>query len=304
MNLLEKLYEEKELLNLKDNLTIAKFLYIRTGELFRYDETFYTYRTGGKKQRKIFYKEINIQNVQEFRFVCASWAKMFVDLLTAFNISAKYIEMDDYWHAYVKIFIERKVYIADITTGFEDIVNIKFGMQICNFYNATIFNRILREINFTNCCVEQKAMIKIDKILNYYKGIYTNEVLYMIKKEIYADFYENDLELMEKVFEVVTLIINIERPNIDFFSGSQFINKMLEIFLDKLEKYVKYSTVYNKQRNEIMEVIVNTYQGLQFFLYEKNKDGCYNLRKISRKKIEKRTDNYKWQHKKVLRLVK
>ena len=304
MNLLKKLYEEKELLNLTDELTIARFLYIRTGEIFKYNKTFFTYRSGGKKQRKILNEKINIYDVQSFRFVCASWAKMFEALLKAFGISAEYVELDNFWHAYVLIYIGKKVYISDITTCFEDIVNIKFGLQLCNFYETSIFKRLLRNLNLYFLCGEQKAMLEIDKKLKYYKGIYTDEVLDMIKKEIYSVSYENDSKLIERVFEVVTLIINIERPNIDFFTGSKFLNKMLVFFLDDLKIYRKHSTVYNKQRNKFMEVIVSTYCDLEIFLYEKDKKGYFKFGKVSREEIKDRTDNYKWQHEKVLRLIR
>lgn len=304
MNLLEKLQAEVESLHLTDKLSIAKFLYVRTGELFNYNETFYTYRTGGKKQVDFFYEVIDICHVKKFQFVCASWARMFVALLKSFAISAKYIEESGYWHAYVKVYINKKVYIADITTGFEDIVNIKFGLQTRNFYHDTFFNRLIRKLNLYECDKGQKEMLEIDKSIHYYKGIYTDEVLAMIKKEIYAVCYENDLKLIEKVFAVLMLIMNIERPNIGFFSGVEFINKMLEYFLDDLETYIKYSDVYDRKRNKFFEVIVIDYYDLQVFLYEKNKNSYFKLKKVSRKKLMDITENYKWEHKKVLKLLR
>lgn len=57
MNLYKKLQQEINLLHITDKLTIARFLYIRTGEIFEYDETFFTYHDGGKNQKKFFMKK-------------------------------------------------------------------------------------------------------------------------------------------------------------------------------------------------------------------------------------------------------
>ncbi len=300
MDLLKKLQNEVKLLQLKDKLVIARFLYIRTGEIFEYDEAFFTYHNMSKNQKKIFYDEIDIHKVKKFRAVCASWARMFVKLLSAFDISGIYVEDDYYWHAYVKFYIDKKVYVADMTGNFEDIVNIKFGLQTLNFYHPTaFFSDILKNLN------KKLDLLEIDKVINYYKGIYTDEVLTMIKKEIYAIFYTNDLQLIEKVFEVIMLIINIERPNINFFSGSIYIIRLLEFFLGNLKDYVVHSDVYDKERLEFKEVIVNTYgEDMQFFLYEKNEDGYFKLQKVSKMKIRKIAECYKCEHKKVLKLAK
>lgn len=306
MNLLKKMQKEVELLNLTDKLTIARFLYIRTGELFDYDETFFTYCTGGKKQKKIFYNEIDINDVQYFRWVCASWARMYVKLLNAFNISGEYIEDSTILHAYVKFYIENKTYIADITYHFQDNVNIKFGLQTSYFYRNTFFNLLLKRL-YSHKAIEKRVsdFLEMDKIIKYYKGIYTDEVLAMIKKEIYATHYKDKSQLIERVFETVMLIINIERPDVNFFSGSMFISRMLEYFLGKLNAYIRYSDVYDKKRLEFMEVIANTYEDeAQFFLYEKNEDGYFKLREVSKKQIIKLKDNYKCEHKEVLRLAK
>lgn len=305
MNLYNELQQEIELLHLTDKLTIARFLYIRTGEIFEYNEAFYTYHDGRKKQKKIFYEEIDIYEVKEFRAVCASWAHLFVKLLNAFNITAEYVDDAVYWHGYVKFYINNKVYIADITRNFQDIVNIKFGLKTSHFYRNDFLIRLVKKLHLSFFENLEFDFLEMDKTINYYKGIYTDEVFIMIKKEIYSFPYTDNLQLIERVLEIVMLIINIERPNIPFFSGSSFINRMLKYFLGDLEDYIRHSNVYDKERTEFMEVIANTYgDNIQFYLYEKNEEGYFKLRKVSKKKIRQIADSYKCEHKKVLKLAK
>ena len=112
MNLLKKFQKEINELHLSNKLAIARFLYIRTEELFDYDSSYDIY--GYKKSKKIYDKIFDVYDIKYFYFVCASWARLYVELLNAFSIFAKYIEESGYHHAYVKFSIKKKKFKADI----------------------------------------------------------------------------------------------------------------------------------------------------------------------------------------------
>ena len=121
MDLVVKLKQEIEKLQLQNSLEIAYFLYIRTGEIFEYDPRWEV--ASDKEAKQIFEKKIDIHNISSFKIVCSSWAYLYADLLQEFNIPAEVIGKR---HLKVKFWIEKEEYIADITDHYEDIWRIKF----------------------------------------------------------------------------------------------------------------------------------------------------------------------------------
>lgn len=138
MNLLETLKEEIKKLNITNKLDIAKYIYIRTGQIFEYDASWYF---GDKEIReKIKRKKIDIRNVTDNKLVCFNWSVMYHELLKEFNIFSNikyelksiYDEHTNSYkkevkHAYVEVLVDKTIYKADITGTLKDLVSIKFG---------------------------------------------------------------------------------------------------------------------------------------------------------------------------------
>lgn len=304
MDLLKKMQTEIDLLNLTDKLEIARFLYIRTGELFGYDQAYNTY--GYRKSIKMYKKILDTHKIKSFKIICASWAHLYKELLDSFDISAKYVDCGEFCHAYVKFWIGRRKYIADLTDFYADITKIKFGFQTSCFYRETFIKRLRYLLNFGFFSVNQSyKMFNIDKRIGYFKGIYTDEVLKMIKKEIYEQKYADYSEWINEVLEIVMLFINIERPYVEFHSGYVLIKKLLEYFLGDYKNFICCTDVYDKERIDFMGVFVNSaFDVNRVYLYKKNKEGYYKLKEISKKKIAKIESCYECSNERVLKLAK
>ena len=221
MDLARVLEEEIKNLNLTDELSIARYIYIRTGELFDYSMAYlatdYSNPIEVKRSDEIKYQKIDIHHVLDFNLVCTSWAYLYVDLLTYFGIKAEVI--DSNYHGYALVYIKKYEIVADMMIEYKDIRNIKFGYAPENFmimYNLEAYNRIP----------------EIDKKIKFFKGINPAEVIHKISSEIQE--FNDCQERLTKMIETVTLIMNINRPNITFYSGFKYLKKLMLYFTGSL----------------------------------------------------------------------
>ncbi len=267
MNLLERLRTEIRQLKINNPYTIARYIYIRTGELFNYDPV---YIFVGEKEREILKNwHVDIENVQGFNIICYSWAYMYVDLLSAFNIPAKVIQND--MHAGVIIEIDGRNFIADLTSRNQDITRIKFGMEIKNFYQISA-----KEYSF--CQIDQNI---------YTKKIKLEEVLLQMHRE--CQFIKSGLPLEKYnyfTFKMIERIMNFDRPNVGFVSGVTFINELLkDVFNDCNISYYKYFFDIEK-RIFIKLYAFSTGERLNYFTYEQHQEALCNLHQITGEEIE------------------
>lgn len=257
MNLVKSLKIEIDYLKIDNQYEIARYIYIRLGELFNYDPL-YIFGNGYEKEF-IKNKRINVYNVDDYDLTCMSWSYMYVELLKVFGIKAEVIKNDI--HAAVVLVIDNKKFLADLTNANEDITNIKFGLPIKNF----------QQINS-----DKEDIFNFDKI---------DEKVYLKdeKKEKLLENLKQKLEFMKQnqvlenydylIFKLIEKIIN-ETNNIGFVSGVTFINRIL----DELDcKIVKHHYL-NKELKEFLEVyclIKNLKK--YYFIYQKSNDGMYEL---------------------------
>lgn len=288
MNLLEILSEEITNKNITDKLKIARYIYIRTGQIFNYDTSW----VFSSEEEKDILKEknIDIKNVTDFDIVCFSWARMYVRLLHEFNIPAKVIYIDKTekkdGHAYVHVFINGKTYIADLTASNIDISNIKFGLN-------TQFNCQIYSDSLNNKYYDNDTMDDI-----YPRIIKTDDILMQIKKELNIKRKEKNLnkdEYVYLVYKTICTIMNFKRENINFVSGTQFIRHMFKIFIG--ERYIPFNMHYfDKEKNIYIEVYSIMINGKRhYFVYEKSKENFYEMREISKEYLLTLSNKYSTQ---------
>lgn len=302
MDLLKQIQKEIGELNLTDKLTIARYIYIRTGEMFDYNFAYFTY--GDKNQDKMFNKKLKIHNIKTDSIICASWAHLYAKLLRTYGINANYVESNTYEHAFVIFYIDEQKYKADITNDLMDISKIKLGFQTEHFKRKKFFLELfLEKLNILNNNVNYN-FLEIDKNIGYYKGIYSDEVLSMIKNEIISKC-SNSRERIQECMEATQLIVNIERPNMPFASGFSLIQIIMDYLLDEFTYGFDYTELYDKKRKTFIGIIAD-YSGLdtQYYKYDANSDGYYKLKKCSLKKLKKLLKEYKVSDEQVLRLKK
>lgn len=104
-------------------------IYIKLGQFFSYDESYYIADTLEEKQ-EIFDK--NIDQIQDDKAICSQLSKMYAQLLNKFGIEAKEFFKEGRYcgHVVVHFKIDDKLYCADLT---HDLLQIKKGFKTQEF---------------------------------------------------------------------------------------------------------------------------------------------------------------------------
>lgn len=134
---------DNELKN-KDNWSLeekARYLYIRSCELFSYDarykcDLFWTIYGKEVVEKEIINKKIDLRNVEDFRVICTSYSSSVINgiLGELLNIIVKIHRGKFGIHQKVSFEIGQKEYYADATVG-EDIAGVKIGLETEGYYN-------------------------------------------------------------------------------------------------------------------------------------------------------------------------
>lgn len=273
MNLLQLLQKEIKFKKVNSKLEIARYLYIRTGEIFEYNP-FYAF-ANFKEAEKISQKRLDMKNITDFFITCTSWAYLYVDLLCAFHIPATVVETKT--HAYVKIFLEGKVFLADLTNENEDLMRIKFKLK-------TLFQRQIAP-------VAPKVETSFDEMDDrmYRKDRKTETGIQNIKtylKKLKPKFpKETEKEdYLYVVFKTVEQMLpSYEVENIGVVSGTKFIEYLLSEF--EVEYPFSFMRIYDRKTNECSQIYMIKRKGKEHFFSYNIHNGIFALREQTKEEI-------------------
>lgn len=266
LNLLKLEIEEKGILN--DKFAIARYIYIRTGELFDYQPLYGIFPT--KIQEDFNYERKDITDIRDWWIICYSWSRLYVDLLTAFNINAKVIEKGG--HAKALVMIDGYDIVADLTTNFTDFYFVKFGFPTKNY----------------TCEKEgfEEKVGNVDKKIGYSLDMPTDEVLKMFKKEITNDSFSLD-EMVENAFLACKYYLDFHQ--IASISARRFILYFVNYVTDNIFKEQFLNTfVFDFSSNTRIDIFsINDC----CYIYGMS-DGVYKFRKASLDEIKELDQEY------------
>lgn len=275
MNLLESVQEYIKFHQIKNKLEIARYLYIRTGELFEYDP-FYAF-ANSLEAKIITKKKFDKKNIKEFYFTCTSWAYLYKDLLHAFNIPAKVVETES--HVYVKIFIDGEVFLADITNNNEDLMRIKFKLK--TLYQRRIapiapkVETIFDEMDENTYRRGRKTEIGIHNVSEYLMTIKLK-----LKNEK-INYQEDYLYTTFKIIEQMLPSYKVE--NLGVVSGTKFIDYLLTEF--KTEYPFSCTRLYDRDTRNCSQIYTMKRNGKEYFFSYNQVDGQYLLQEKKKDEI-------------------
>lgn len=261
IDLLNTLEIEIKSLNLKDNpYKIARYIYIRLGEIFDYDPKL-LYASKEEKE-KLKQKRVDIRCVTDLFIICDSYSYMYQELLNHFNIKAKVVDIKE--HVYVLYEIDNKTYLADLTSNNEDISRIKFGLPIT-------LNRMI----YPNAPRVDDTFTKIDEDI-YHNNVKTEDVLEIVKQDLSQ---KKDYEY--QVFKWLENYFEFNRPFVGFISGITFIYQMIKYFLPN---YQLSNTHICDDSNCLEGEIIHYKDNIYFGLFEE--DGYFRFRETNLEEID------------------
>lgn len=295
MNLLSVVRAEINKYELKEPLEIAYYLYIKTGQIFKYNPACKFMDENEFEQAK--QERIDIENVENFNVICFSWANMYVDLLKAFGIEAKVVGTDK--HAFAKIVINGETYQADLTINGGEISLIKMGLRPFHF-NQVVEGKVdhsstekLSELYQSFCekgiCSKETLieMNKLEKALRY---------LYTIFNQKAKNSKEANEEYIYCVFKEIAKIMNNPEYKLGYVSGRRMIYLLLEKYISPDYK-PNYTHFYNEDKTTFVEIYTVIRENVPYyFAYQENANGTYELQEVPAIYVECLTNVYKADH--------
>ena len=148
------------------DLEIARLIYMELGKILSFNTTLRN--TDMYQFATIFKEEADCKTFNQNQVICRTWAQLYSQLLTKFNIKNELIDKE---HMYVEFYIDGVRWIADATDGnYMDLDRIKNGEPTLKFgISAMRGNRHLNFISY-NEQIEQQ-LLEIDKKLGYYDRV-------------------------------------------------------------------------------------------------------------------------------------
>ncbi len=288
MNLLEMMKREISYFGLVDELEIAYYLYMRTGQIFEYNTSYFFLSLNEK--RKYVSKKINIEDIKDNEIICFEWADVMEDLCKHFGLNAEKvtIEKEGNSHAYIELNIKNEKYKLDLTDYYEDITLIKLGLKVKKF-NRIIDGQIIFE--------DKKAGIEKIEEKFYQKGIKSNQIqnivtqrmrnLLILKQKLYEKFGKNvgEEEYIYQVYRVIGDIIHNFANNLGYISGAKSISYLLDFFIKDYTPNATY--FYNNNQKTYIRVDSVIHNGqFSYFAYQRMLDGRYALQEVPKIYIE------------------
>ncbi len=304
MDLLGILKQEIAELKLTDKLKIAQYIYKRTGELFEYDPLWIFSTVEEREQLRN--KRLDIRNVNDFDITCFSWANLYNELLHAFNIVSrvKYIEEDvsdsksktmvkKPVHAYVEVFFNGRIYMADLTASYKDMIGIKYGLD--TYYNCQLSRK----------SYDKKYEFEYVGEDVYQKNINVEELIANLKSGL-SELEKNSNSREEYIYQVykrVGEIISVIKANTGYVIGVKYVQALLKMFLGE-NHLMQNIYFYNKDKSiyiAVHQVIVG--RTTHYFAYEKTSDNTYEMHEISPSQVDAYFEIYSYKLSKDLKSV-
>lgn len=247
---------------------IQYYFYRRCGQLFSFDPVA-VFGTDEYRE-KLRNVRLDMRNIETLEINCHEWAYLFVDLLKEKGINAEVVEIDDLkgkrGHAFVVTTLKTGKYAFDLMARFKDIMRVKYGF-------ATQFPKRIDEKPMNNNSLME--YITFEK--------FKDQLIEKFNKDI----KENGEVKKYKVLKCIENIVNnpiLESKNIDYFSGIQFIDELINgIIKSQKPKYTFYANIDENFYAKVYSFVDE--EKTYFFAYQRE-GNCYKLCEVSQEKVE------------------
>lgn len=210
-----------------DQLTLARYLYLRSCEEFCYDNRFFY--ADNDFCREIRNRVIDLKNYSDNRIVCESWAgQVYIPLLEEFGIGCKFEGLGR-GHQYVSVDLNGKELVADACIC-SDTARVKMKNSTRGFYSNERFllsSDKLKEIDINIGYINSEYFI--DKL--------RRNITEASEEDTYCygnGYTQNDNKLISSFYNIKSYLDDLK--NIKSFSDSEYVivylmDKILPSFL-------------------------------------------------------------------------
>ena len=262
-----------------DDFTKIRYIYLYLCNIFSYDSRFYN-KNNPKLRHNIYYKEVDIHNVQEYEIVCYTFSKIIKDVLALFGYESKIIIEDTqstYAHTHVEVMVKGYRLKLD-PSKYYDTARVKLRLMTYGFIDMDNSNEIYDDI------------LEADRIIYGYKNKFFSYDSYQktALKDIKRTFlrvlrmYENDpvkkissakafKMKVKELFKTASCRYDLTRHN----DINYYISYLVGIYeLKEKDSFINGSIFFKKDNpNEIIDIFYAKHKNLVETFYVLKKDG-------------------------------
>lgn len=248
----------------------AYYMYLKLGSVLKHDPT-YTLE-GNRQERAIIYQ----YDIDENGYgICKSIVEEYQKALKRLGIDSEITEVVPRGKATHKdLVIKTKDGKNIFTNLIGDLSNIQNGKKIRNFgsgkrkiesveiFGREYYRRISNEVGELTV-ISEEELEKMDEKFNHsYKGLYTNDMFNMLRKEIkdkafLTDFFgtKDEDELLVKTFEFlmdkVGIVNSYNIENMGFYEATRYYDRLVGTTFSEDEKrhFRAFSDMYTRDEN-------------------------------------------------------
>ena len=229
-----------------DLYTKARYLYLRSCELFTYDLR-YSFAEG-KLKREIFHRKFSLEDVNDFRVVCSSWVEsVYLDLLE--KILNVHGESRGKEHRSAYFSLDQK-FIADACLT-SDLSRGKLN------FSTNLFYPISEKRQY------QGKLKEIDQKIQYINEDYFDNYL----KVIFGDRKENTID---KLYKIKILFEN-NFKELPYYDARFFLSYVLIKFLSKNIEQIDLYDCRKEEYDFFQITSIHYEEDYHFLLLEENK---------------------------------
>lgn len=281
----------EELASFLENLTLfeqARYLYIRTCQLFQYDFR-YLYGDSETKNR-IYNLPIDLHKMEDFRIICSTWCIIYQQLLDMIGIKSDILSAGK--HKSVIFQVDEFELEADATCG-ADMTRVKMGHETRKY------------ITRNECTFFKQLLTDTDTKLGYRKGMYMNECVELLAKDLRIKFkgqnispYENsefNYNTLLYKFNWVADLINMSTKISGYYDSNYYMSYLLPKLLTRWEwEKILYAPCYQVEGEkwDIMSLIKVEQEMSPLYLYLHDINGKYKITELEDEQRQHYVKNY------------
>ncbi len=164
----------EELASFSKTLTLfeqARYLYLRTCQLFQYD---FRYLYGSSETKdQIYNAMIDLHQIEDFRIICSTWCDLYQQLLGMIGIKSNILSAGK--HRSLIFQVDEFELEADATCG-ADMTRVKMG------------HKTRKYITRNECPSFHSLLVDTDTKLGYLKKVYMNECVELLARDLRIQF--------------------------------------------------------------------------------------------------------------------
>ena len=278
-----------------DDFTKIRWIYLYVCEKFSYDVR-YIYATKDLKE-KIYNKKVDLTNVQDYEYVCYTYAHILVDLLNIYGFESeivKEVKNRDITHVYVVVKCNDKLIKLDPTTK-HDTTRVKMKNGTLDFQSLVDDPTFYDDLNEADNVIKsyKKSTINDDEKYDY-------DTIMKIMAAMTENFSKNKVLPNEMFFDklkVIFEIVNAKKSFTRYDDIDYYFSYLLKKFkINEKKIYVKPAIFFrkdDKSMKDIINLILVEYDNMPplFFIMEKI-DKNYQIREIAKDEVLEKLELY------------